>query len=76
MLDNLIVNSTYSGWLVFNVSSAMESWMADPSTNFGLYLQVLTTSGKLTRIFHSTRDKPDMRDTYMCIYKCVSSTGV
>ncbi|XP_067943599.1 bone morphogenetic protein 7-like [Watersipora subatra] len=45
MLDTLTVNSSYEGWLVFNVSHAMTTWLQENSTNHGLYLEVHSTSG-------------------------------
>ena len=45
MLDTLAVNSSYEGWLVFNVSLAMETWMADNTTNQGLYIEAHSITG-------------------------------
>jgi len=46
MLDTLAVNSSYAGWLVFNVSMAMDSWMADNTTNQGLYIEAHSITGE------------------------------
>ena len=41
------MNSSYEGWLVFNVTVAMETWKADQTTNRGLFIQVHTITGEM-----------------------------
>ena len=46
VLDTLTVNSSYEGWLVFNVSEAMTTWLQDNNTNHGIYIEAHSTNGK------------------------------
>lgn len=46
VLDTLSVNSSYDGWLVFNVTGAMSSWKESKATNRGLYIQTHSVSGR------------------------------
>lgn len=45
VLDTLTVNGSYEGWLVFNVSVALDTWLHSNATNLGIFLEARLLSG-------------------------------
>ena len=45
LISTKLVNASYSGWLIFDLKSAVQHWLTHPSENYGLEVDLVTTDG-------------------------------
>ncbi|XP_055329602.1 bone morphogenetic protein 7-like [Paramacrobiotus metropolitanus] len=49
LLDEQQTYTVFEGWIIFNVTRAVEAWLASPSTNYGLFIDILSATNETIR---------------------------
>ncbi|OWA51728.1 Bone morphogenetic protein 7 [Hypsibius exemplaris] len=71
LLDQQMTYTIHKGWMTFNVTHAVEAWIGSPTTNYGLFIDIISGTGESLEpadISMAGLDGPEEKEGFMVAF--------